>query len=102
MVDRRTALLNQLSSLLKSYYPQACRCSKSNTSMAVAFLKTLARADRLKAAKTATLKSFSTANVRSAEFGERRLELIAQAVALTSDEARVSVPCCNCTNWWTS
>ena len=93
MVDRRTALLNQLSSLLKSYYPQALSLLENlNSPMAVAFLKRWPDLISLKAAKAATVKRFFYQhNVRSEELVKERLELIAQAVALTTDQARVSV-----------
>lgn len=93
MVDRRTTLLNQLTSLLKSYYPQALSLLENlNTPMAVAFLKRWPELISLKAAKTATLKSFFYRhNVRSDELVKKRLALIAQAVALTTEDARVSV-----------
>jgi transposase len=93
MVDRRTALLNQLTSLLKSYYPQALSLLENlNTPMAVAFLKRWPELISLKAAKPATLKRFFYQhNLRSQELVRKRLELIAQAVTLTTEEARVSV-----------
>ena len=93
MVDRRTTLLNKLTSLLKCYYPQALSLLENlNTPMAAAFLKRWPDLIGLKAAKAATLKRFFYQhNVRSAELVRERLELIAQAVALTTDQARVSV-----------
>lgn len=93
MVDRRTTLLNQLTSLLKSYYPQALSLLDNlNTPMAVAFLKRWPDLISLKAAKAATLKRFFYQhNVRSEELVKKRLDLIAQAVALTTEEAHVSV-----------
>jgi transposase len=93
MVDRRTTLLNQLTSLLKSYYPQALALLENlNTPMAVAFLKRWPDLIRLKAARLATIKSFFYQhNLRSKELVEKRLALITQSVALTTEEARVSV-----------
>jgi transposase len=93
MVDRRTTLLNQLTSLLKSYYPQALSLLENlNTPMAVAFLRRWPELISLKAAKTATLKNFFYRhNVRSEELVKKRLALIVQAVALTTQEARLSV-----------
>jgi transposase len=93
MVDRRTTLLNQLTSLLKSYYPQALALLENlNTPMAVAFLKRWPDLLSLKAARLATIKSFFYQhNLRSPELVEKRLALIAQSVALTTEEARVSV-----------
>jgi transposase len=93
LVDQRTTLLNQLTSLLKSYYPQALALLENlNTPMAVAFLRRWPELITLKAARTATLKRFFYQhNVRSEDLVTARLALIAQAVALTTEEARVSV-----------
>ena len=93
LVDRRTALLNQLTSLLKSYYPQAlARLENLNTPMAVVFLRRWPEVISLKAAKPATIKKFFYQhNVRSDELVKKRLALMEQAVALTTDEGRVSV-----------
>jgi hypothetical protein len=92
-VDRRTALLNQLTSLLKSYYPQALTLvDKLNSPMAVALLRRWPEVISLKAARPATLKKFFYQhNIRSQELVARRLDLIKQAVALTTEQARVSV-----------
>jgi transposase len=93
MVDQRTAVLNQLTSLLKSYYPQALELVQDlNTSLAVEFLDRWPDLLSLKAAKLATIKRFYYHhNVRSAELIEERLAFVAKSVALTTDEARVSV-----------
>ncbi len=93
LVDRRTTLLNQLTSLLKSYYPQALALLENlNTPMAVAFLKRWPEVIRLKAARPAAVKKFFYQhNIRSEELVKKRLALIEQAVALTTDEARLSV-----------
>ena len=93
MVDRRTTLINQLTSLLKTYYPQALSLlGNLNTPMAVAFLRRWPDLISLKLAKAATLKQFFYRhNVRSEELVKVRLALIEQAVALSTDQARVSV-----------
>ena len=93
LVDRRTTLLNQLTSLLKSYFPQALSLLDNlNTPLAVAFLQRWPDLISLKAAKPATVKKFFYQHhVRSDELVKKRLALIAQAVALTTEEARVSV-----------
>lgn len=93
IVDRRTALLNEMTSLLKSYYPQALEVlGKLDTEMAVAFLRRWPDLIRLKAARPATIKAFFYQHqVRSSKLIEERLALIKQAVALTTEEARVSV-----------
>jgi transposase len=93
LVDQRTGLLNQPTSLLKSYYPQALALLDNlNTPMAVAFLKRWPDLIRLQAAQHGVLKRFFYQhNVRSKELIQQRLELIAQAVALSTDDARISV-----------
>lgn len=93
LVDRRTTVLNQLSSLLKTYYPQALALLEDlSTGMALAFLRRWPDLISLKAAKPATVKKFFYLHqVRSAQLVQERLALIAQAVALTTDDARVSV-----------
>ena len=93
MVDRRTALINQLTSLLKGYYPQALHLvGQLTTELAVAFLKRWPDLIHLKTAQPGTLKRFYYQHqIRSPELVEERLALIARAVPLTSDEARVSV-----------
>jgi len=93
MVDHRTGVLNQLTSLLKTYYPQALQLLDDlNTELAVAFLDRWPDLLSLKKSKPASIKRFYYQyNVRSTELIDQRLALIAQAVALTTDEARVSV-----------
>ena len=93
IVDRRTAVLNELTSLLKSYYPQALKLVGSlDTELAVAFLRRWPDLISLKAARSGTIKRFYYQHqVRSETLVEERLALIAAAVALTTEEARVSV-----------
>jgi transposase len=93
IVDRRTAVLNQLTALLKSYYPQAQELvGNLNTDLAVAFLERWPDLISLKAVRPGTLKRFYYQHqVRSQALVEKRLGLIDQAVALTTEEARVSV-----------
>lgn len=93
MVDRRTQLVLKLTSLLKSFYPQALSLAgELDSNMALEFLRRWPDLLSLKAARTATLKSFYYRNnVRSTELVERRLALIQSAVALTTNEAYVSV-----------
>lgn len=93
-VDRRTQTLNQLTSLLKSYYPQAFELAGEDLSapMALEFLRRWPDLIRLKAARLATLRSFYYRNnVRRPELVEKRLEKIQGMVALTTDEAVVEV-----------
>jgi hypothetical protein len=93
IVNRRTAVLNELTSLLKSYYPQALQLVRSlDSELAVAFLRRWPDLISLKAARPATIKSFYYQHqVRSEKLVQERLALMAQAVALTTEEARVSV-----------
>lgn len=93
MVDRRTGVLNQETSLLKSYYPQALQLvGNLDTELAVAFLRRWPDLLSLKAAKPGTIKRFYYQHqVRSETLIQERLDLIAQAVALTTEDARVSV-----------
>lgn len=92
-VDRRTGVLNELTSLLKGYYPQALQLlGDLNSELAVAFLRRWPDLISLKAAKPGVVKAlYYKHQVRSEELIQQRLELIAQAVALTTEEARVSV-----------
>jgi hypothetical protein len=93
IVDRRTQVLNQTTSLLKTYYPQALELAGDlNTDMALDFLSRWPDLISLKAAKPATLKRFYYQhNVRSTEVVAQRLEFIQKAMALTSEECRISV-----------
>ena len=94
LVDRRTQLLNQLTSLLKKYYPQALELAGQNLAspLALDFLKRWPDLLALKSARPATIRSFYyTHNVRRPERVQTRLDLIARARALTTDEAIVQV-----------
>lgn len=93
IVDRRTAALNELTSLLKSYYPQALQLVGGlDTGLALAFLRRWPDVIALKAARPGTIKRFYYQHqVRSETLVEQRLALIAGAVALTTEEARVAV-----------
>lgn len=92
-VDRRTQVLNQLTSLLKSYYPQALELVDNlNSGLAVEFLQRWPDLFALKSARPATIKSFyCTHNVRRPELVEQRLEGIAAARALSTDQTQLSV-----------
>lgn len=93
-VDRRTQTLNQLTSLLKSYYPQALELVGEDLSapLALEFLRRWPELIRLKAARLATLRAFYyRQNVRRPEVVEKRLEKIPPMVALTTDEAVLTV-----------
>lgn len=94
LVDRRTQLLNQLSACLKKFYPQALELVGDNLAspLALAFLTKWPDLLTLKTARPATVKAFYyTHNVRRPETVQTRLERIAQARALTTDEAVVGV-----------
>lgn len=93
IVDRRTAVMNQLTSLLKSYYPQALALLEDlDTRLAIAFLGRWPDLLSLKATKPGIVKRFYYQHqVRSEELVKQRLALIAKALALTTDEARLSV-----------
>ncbi len=93
LVDRRTQVLNQLTSLLRSYYPQALELVDNlNTDLALDFLDRWPDLIRLKAARPSAIKRFYYAhNLRRPQLLEERLQAIRQAIALTTDPARVSV-----------
>jgi transposase len=88
-VDQRTHFTNQLTSTLKDYFPQALALVGENlySPMALEFLKRWPDLISLKACRQSTIKSFYYKhNVRSSEALAKRLELIGQAKALTTDE----------------
>ncbi len=93
MVDRRTKTLQRLTTLLKSYYPQALwLLTDLNTAMALEFLRRWPDLLSLKAARPSTIRAFYYKhNVRSETLVQQRLHAINQALALTTDEAFVSV-----------
>lgn len=89
-VDQRTYFANQLTSTLKDYYPQALGLVGDNlhSPMALEFLRRWPDLLHLKACRESTLKAFYYRhNVRSSEAVEKRLALVRQARALTTDEA---------------
>jgi transposase len=93
LVDRRTQLILQVQSLLKSYYPQALEVAGDlKSEVALAFLNRWPDLISLKAARPATIKRFYYLHqVRSQDLITQRLALIARAQALTTDAARVEV-----------
>jgi len=89
-VDRRTALINQLQSVLKSYYPQAFELMGEDlgSPMATAFLKRWSTLAAVQNAKPSALRAFYYGhNSRSAELLTERLRLIKNGLALTNDTA---------------
>ena len=93
LVDRRTQLLNQLTSHLRDYYPQALvLVGDLDTQLAVDFLSRWPDLLTLRQARRSTVKNFYYRhNLRRPELVERRLELIAQAKAVSMDLGRVGV-----------
>jgi transposase len=93
-VDLRTQLSNSLTTLLKAYFPQAFELIGEDlfSPMACAFLLKWPDLISLKAARPNTLRAFFHAhNVRRPDTIHKRLDRIASAKALTTDEAIVSV-----------
>jgi transposase len=92
LVDQRVQLTNRLRSLLRGYYPQALELvGDLKTQMALEFLGRWPDLISLKAARPATMKSFyHRHNLRRPQLLEKRLALIQEAVALTTQEARAS------------
>ena len=91
-VNMRTRLSNQLKALLKTYFPQALElCGEDlTTPMACAFLQKWPSLQQLKKARPETMRRFYYAqNARRGDVIEKRLALIAQAVALTNDPALI-------------
>ena len=93
LVDRRTQVLNQLTSLLRNYYPQALTLvGDLDTDLAVAFLNRWPDVLALKATQPSAIQHFYYAhNLRRPELLHGRLQFIQQAVALTPEAARVRV-----------
>ena len=85
-VDRRSQYLNQLTTLLKSYFPQALELVDLGTNLAMDFLLRWPDIIELKAARPTTVRSFYYKhNVRRPELVAQRLEFIKNAVALTTN-----------------
>jgi len=91
-VNMRTRLSNQLKALLKGYFPQALElCGEDlTTPLACAFLQKWSSLQQLKKARPETIRRFYYAqNARRGDVIEKRLTLIAQAIALTNDPALI-------------
>lgn len=93
LVNRRTQVLNQITSLLRDYYPQAIELvGDLNSDLALDFLDRWPDLISLKAAKPSTIKRFYHAhNLRRPELLDQRLAFIGQATALITDPARINV-----------
>jgi transposase len=93
-VDRRSQTLNQMTHVLKTYYPQALELvgGDLSTPMALEFLHRWPDLPSLKLARASTLRGFyHKHNVRRPQLIAKRLEQIKQSVALTTDAAVVTV-----------
>ena len=91
-VDRNTSALNELTAVLKCYYPLMIELFGEHLSSQAAcdFLRRWPNLAVLKRAKTTSLRAFFyDHNSRSHERIEERLKNIAKAVALTEDPAIV-------------
>lgn len=89
-VDHATGLVNQLQSVLKTYFPQALQLMGEDLSspMATDFLKRWPTLGAVQKAKPSVVRAFYYGHhSRSQELIQRRLERIGQAVALTTDRA---------------
>lgn len=88
-VNRRTSLLNQLTGLLKSYYPQALKMidPRDKTSpMSIEFLRRWPSWSKLKATRKTTLRSFYWKhNSRSERAWEKRLMVLNTQHALSEN-----------------
>jgi hypothetical protein len=94
MVDRRTRLSNQLTSLLKGYFPQAIELTGDTrySELALAFLERWPDLDALRRSRPQSVRGFyHTHNVRRPELVARRLELIRTARPLTTDRGLCEV-----------
>ena len=93
IVDRRTQVLNQLTSLLKGYYPQALELvGDLHTELALDFLSRWPDLISLKASRPSAIKRFYGAhNLRRPQLLNQRLEFIQNSVALTTRQAWVEV-----------
>ena len=93
-VDQRTGTSNQLTSVLKSYFPQALTLAGDDLTkpLALAFLRRFPELAAVQKVRPATLRTFYREhNVRSAERIAERLALLARAKPLHQDRA-VIVP----------
>jgi transposase len=94
LVDRRTRLSNQLTSLLKNYYPQALALTgeKRYAPLALDFLERWPQLACLQHARPETLRRFYYAHqVRRPETIAQRLEIVRTARPLTTDRALCEV-----------
>jgi len=92
LVEQRTSLGQQLSETLGQYYPQALELmGERNSPMSLDFILQWSTLEKLQRSRPATIRNFYTShNCRSKKVIEQRLALIASAVALHTDAARIS------------
>jgi transposase len=93
-VNEKLGLCNQLTALLKSYYPQALELVGSDLAapLVAAFLARWPTPQSLKRARARTLRNFyHTHGVRSAACIEKRLLIAEHVVPLTRDTAVMAV-----------
>lgn len=94
MIDRRTLLSNQLTSLLKNYYPQALTLTgdKRYSLLTLDFLERWPELQILQRAKAQTLRSFYFGHqVRRPELVEQRIAVALAARPLSTDRALCEV-----------
>jgi transposase len=91
VVGQRVRISNQLTAVLKAYFPQALELAGDlNGSMAADFLEKWPTLQKLQAARESTVKTFyHQHNSRRPEIMETRLALIKAAVALSHDETHL-------------
>lgn len=89
LVDQKTAFTNQLTSWLKTYYPQALELAgELDKNQACQFLKKWPTLQRLQKARPSQIRKFYLEyGCRRSQPLDRRLEQIQQAQPLTSDPA---------------
>jgi transposase len=92
LVEQRTSLGQQLMETLGQYYPQALELmGERNSPMSLDFILQWSTLEKLQRSRPATIRNFYTShNCRSKKVIEQRLALIASAVALHTDAARIS------------
>lgn len=92
LVDKATAISNEITGLLKGYYPQALdSVAHVKTKMACDFLSRWPSLEQLQKARSAQLRKFYYQhNCRSVQLVDQRIADIRTARALTEDEAIVS------------
>jgi transposase len=93
IVDKITALTNELLAHLKAYYPQALQLvGELDTVQCCDFLQKWPNLQSVKKAKRSQVEKFyKSHNCRSSKKIEERIQLIDQSIPITSDQAICSV-----------